>query len=69
MFFIINISKKKPRIGLTSLNPHCESIGKFNEDEKIIIPVVKSLKKSKYRISGPFAADTIFLKRIEKILM
>ena len=58
--------KKKPRIGLTGLNPHCESIGKFNEDEKIIIPVVKSLKKSKYRISGPFAADTIFLKKNRK---
>ncbi len=35
----------KPRIALLGLNPHCESIHKFNEDEKIIKPTVKYLKK------------------------
>ena len=55
--------KHKPRIAITGLNPHCETIDNFNEDEKIIKPVIKSLNKSNYRISGPFAADTIFLKK------
>jgi 4-hydroxythreonine-4-phosphate dehydrogenase len=45
------------------LNPHCESISKFNEDEKIIKPAIKNLRRLKYRISGPFSADTIFIKK------
>ena len=57
---------KKIKIGITGLNPHCESIDKFNEDEKIIFPTVKNLKKQKYNIEGPFAADTAFLKHNRK---
>ena len=68
--FLINDFYKKvlgvnPKIAVLGLNPHCESVHKFNEDEKIIKPLIKSLKK-KYRISGPFSADTIFLKNIRK---
>ena len=54
-----------PKIGILGLNPHCESIDKFNEDEKIIKPLINKLKK-KYNISGPFPADTIFIKNIRK---
>ena len=53
---------KKPKIAVTGLNPHCESIDKFNEDKKIILPAIKSLKKSKINIQGPLSADTIFTK-------
>ncbi|MDB3975284.1 4-hydroxythreonine-4-phosphate dehydrogenase PdxA [Candidatus Pelagibacter sp.] len=52
---------RKPKIAVTGLNPHCESINIFNEDEKIIKPTIKLLKK-RYNISGPFPADTLFLK-------
>ena len=55
--------KKNPKIALTGLNPHCESIDKINEDEKIIRPTIKSLIKLNYRVTGPFAADTVFLKK------
>ena len=55
----------KPKIAILGLNPHCESIHKFNEDEKIIKPVVKKLCK-KYKVSGPYPADTIFIKNIRK---
>ena len=55
--------KKKPNIAITGLNPHCESIDKLNEDQKILKPAIKTLSKLKYKVSGPFAADTIFLKR------
>ena len=58
--------KKKAKIAITGLNPHCESTDVFNEDEKIIKPVIKSLNKSNYNVSGPFAADTIFLKNNRK---
>ncbi len=61
-FFNENL-KKKPNIAITGLNPHCESIDKFNEDQKILRPAIKFLSKLKYKVSGPFAADTIFLKK------
>ena len=55
----------KPKIAILGLNPHCESIHKYNEDDKIIKPIVKQLN-TKYRVSGPFSADTIFLKNNRK---
>ena len=55
----------KPKIAILGLNPHCESIHKYNEDDKIIKPIVKHLN-TKYRVSGPFSADTIFLKNNRK---
>ena len=54
---------RKPHIAITGLNPHCESTDAFDEDEKIIKPAIKSLTKLNYKIFGPFAADTIFLKK------
>ena len=63
---INNFFKKKltinPKIAVTGLNPHCESIDKFNEDEKIVSSAIKSLVKKKINIKGPYPADTIFLK-------
>ena len=56
----------KPKIAVLGLNPHCESIDKFNEDEKIIKPAVRSLIKRKFKVSGPYPADTIFLKKNRK---
>jgi 4-hydroxythreonine-4-phosphate dehydrogenase len=53
---------KKVKIGVTGLNPHCESIDSFSEDKSIILPTIKKLQKLKYNIEGPLAADTIFLK-------
>ena len=42
--------KKKPAIGILGLNPHCETVSKFSEEEKIIIPSIRNLikKKSEY---------------------
>ena len=57
---------KKPVIAVAGLNPHCESMEKFNEDEKIIKPSVKLLNKLNYKIYGPFSGDTIFLKQNRK---
>ncbi len=51
----------KPKIAIVGLNPHCESILKFNEDDKIVKKTVEFLKK-KVNIRGPFPSDTIFLK-------
>ena len=55
----------KPKIAVIGLNPHCESISKFNEDTKIIAPVIETLR-NKINVKGPFPADTIFLKNNRK---
>ena len=60
--FYIKKFNKKPRIGITGLNPHCESNYKFSEEEYIIIPTIRYLLKKKYSVKGPYPADTIFMK-------
>lgn len=60
--FFKNRMKLKPKIAVTGLNPHCESVNKFNEDEKIVASAIKSLSKKKINVKGPYPADTIFLK-------
>jgi len=57
---------KQIKIGVTGLNPHCESIDSFSEDKNIILPTIKKLQKLKYNIEGPLAADTIFLRKNRK---
>jgi len=54
--------KKKPRIAITGLNPHCESNFKDCEEDRIIIPAIKNLKARNFKIEGPFPADTIFMQ-------
>ena len=61
--FYIKILGFKPKIAVLGLNPHCESIEKYNEDEKIIKPTIKYLAKKKINIKGPYSADTAFLKK------
>ena len=53
---------KIPKIAITGLNPHCESNFNNSEEDAIIKPAIKSLIKSKYKVKGPYAADTIFTK-------
>jgi len=64
--FYIKIFKFKPKIGVAGLNPHCESILKYNEDEKIILPAIKFAKKIGFSVFGPYPSDTIFLKQNRK---
>ena len=61
--FYFSMFNFKPKIAILGLNPHCESIDDYNEDEKIISPAIKKLKKLKYKVSGPHSADTIFLRQ------
>ena len=61
--FYENLLKKKPKIAILGLNPHCETIDKISEEKKIIIPAIKYLKKINLNIDGPFSADTFFIKK------
>ena len=66
MNFIKKKLKKKPKIAITGLNPHCESNYKTSEEERIIKPAIKYLRRKKINLFGPFPADTIFLKEVSK---
>ena len=55
--------KKKPKIAITGLNPHCETNQKFSEEKKILEPAINFLKKKKINIKGPYPADTLFIKK------
>ena len=61
--FYENYLKKKPKIAILGLNPHCETIHKFSEEKKIIIPAINTLKNININVEGPFSADTFFLKK------
>ncbi len=54
---------KKPKFAILGLNPHCESIERISEEEKIVKPSIKILLKNKINIKGPFSADTFFSKK------
>ncbi len=64
---ITNFYKKelnqKPKIAITGLNPHCESNYQSSEEDYIIKPAIKNLIINNYNVSGPYAADTIFIKK------
>ena len=53
----------KPNIALTGLNPHCETFVGKDVEKTEILPAVMTLKKKGIKVSGPFSADTIFLKK------
>tara|TARA_B100000900_G_scaffold145836_1_gene123563 strand:- start:593 stop:1558 length:966 start_codon:yes stop_codon:yes gene_type:complete len=55
-----------PKIAVLGLNPHCETIDKYNEDEMILKPAVYSAKNLGFNVTGPYSADTIFLKNNRK---
>ncbi len=57
---------RKPKIGVLGLNPHNAENRKNTEEKKAIEPAIQKLKKANVKISGPLAADTIFIKDYKK---
>ena len=64
--------RRKPKIAISGLNPHCESNFQDCEEDAIIIPAIKNLKAKNFKVEGPFPADTIFthehLKKFDIII-
>jgi len=59
-----NFDIKKPKIAVTGLNPHSGDGGLLgNEEQKIILPVIKKIKKSGISISGPLSPDSAFQQK------
>ena len=60
--FFINKLKKKPKIAVLGLNPHCETTDAISEEKFELMPAINFLKNKKLNINGPFSADTFFSK-------
>lgn len=59
--FYEKIYRVKPKIALLGLNPHAGEGGKIGDEEvRIFIPVIRSLKREGIDIDGPFPADGFF---------
>lgn len=55
---------KSPCIAVTGLNPHAGEGGYLGQEEnKIILPVIKQYQKSGLNITGPFSADSLFYEK------
>lgn len=60
---LILLGLKKPKIGLSGLNPHAGEGGLLgNEEIEIFEPVVRRLKSEGIDISDPLPADSIFFR-------
>ena len=59
--YYLKYFNKKPRVAILGLNPHNFEFRKNSEEKKIIIPIINILKK-RIKITGPYSADTIFLR-------
>lgn len=56
----------KPRIAVCGLNPHAGEEGKFGDEEtRVIEPAILMAGEAGMDVSGPYAADTVFLKALE----
>lgn len=54
---------KHPRIAVCGLNPHAGEGGHLGTEEQTVIePAINLMRKDGYDVSGPWPADTIFVK-------
>ena len=54
-----------PRIAVTGLNPHAGEGGLLGTEEaEVIAPAVAAVRAEGHRVSGPFPADTLFVRAV-----
>jgi 4-hydroxythreonine-4-phosphate dehydrogenase len=54
---------RQPRIGVAGLNPHASDGGLFgDEEERLIRPAVLAARNEGINVTGPWPADTLFLR-------
>lgn len=55
-----------PHIAISALNPHAGDNGKFGQEEnKIILPAIKSLRQAGIKTEGPFPIDSLWDKHTQ----
>jgi 4-hydroxythreonine-4-phosphate dehydrogenase len=57
---------ENPKIGVAALNPHASENGQFGDEEKrIISPAILLAQEQGINCSGPYPADTLFLRAVQ----
>jgi 4-hydroxythreonine-4-phosphate dehydrogenase len=55
----------KPRLAVAGLNPHCGEHGLMgHEDDRVVAPVVASLRATGIDVVGPIPGDTVFVRAV-----
>ena len=53
----------RPRIAVAALNPHAGEGRLFgDEDERVLVPIVKKFAQAGHDVSGPWPGDTVFVR-------
>ncbi len=56
---------QKPRLALCALNPHASDNGQFGTEENhVLFPVVRSLQKQGFNVTGPLPTDAAWLAHL-----
>lgn len=54
-------ARRRPRIAVAGLNPHCGEAGRLGtEEQSVISPAIEESRREGIDAVGPFSADTIF---------
>jgi 4-hydroxythreonine-4-phosphate dehydrogenase len=57
---------RRPRIGVTGVNPHAGENGLLgSEEQKVIAPAVVSARRRGIAATGPFPADSLFARQLK----
>ena len=57
---------EKPHIGVAALNPHAGEEGQFGDEEaRIITPAITMAQQGGINVTGPYPADTIFVRAMK----
>ena len=57
----------RPRIAVAGLNPHAGEHGLFGREEETAIgPAIEACRRRSIDVSGPFPADTIFVRALKR---
>ena len=60
------LGKKTYHIAVAGLNPHASENGLFgNEEDKLIAPLIAEFQQKGHCVSGPYPADTVFLRSVQ----
>lgn len=60
------LGDKNPHIAVCGLNPHAGENGLLgSEDKEIIQPVIESLNREGFHVTGPISGDTVFYRHLK----
>lgn len=62
LFLTEKLGIRVPKIGVCALNPHAEEKIFGDEEKRVIVPAIEKAKHNGIDVSGPYPADTIFVR-------